>query len=335
VNSKLRFALIALAIVCLGVALSYPVSRYFENRVLDDEMGALRGMKQAAQTALADEKTDRSPKNAGVADAKTDQSPGIPEAESIGPDRGSEAAESGTAQAVPGEQAGPDASAAAPSGDQSPSAQEATRPIPEPTPFAFDEDRILPEYKPLYEENRDLVGWLRIDGTVIDYPVLQREDEEFYLTRDFYGRKNANGQLILDAGCDPFAPSLNLVISGHNMKSGKMFGGLQSFARAEFARRHPVIEFDTLFRRGQYRVVAAFYTWDYEARPDGFRYNVDIRYRRQLSSFLEQLDALKLYDTGVSVEFGDELIILSTCSYQTGDGRFAVVARRLRPGEQP
>jgi len=206
-------------------------------------------------------------------------------------------------------------------------------PTPSPTPFVFVEANILPEYRELYEQNADLVGWLKIDGTLIDYPVLKSDDEEYYMTRDFFGRKNYNGQLILDANCDPFTPSVNLVISGHNMKSGKMFGRLQYYASSDYARKHPIIEFDTLFRQGEYRLVAAFYTWDYEAREGGFQYNVNIQYRRQMTAFLEKLDEIKLYDTGVSVEFGDELLMLSTCSYQTGDGRFVVVARRLRPGE--
>jgi sortase B len=201
-------------------------------------------------------------------------------------------------------------------------------------PFVFDETKILAEYKPIYEKNHDMVGWLKIDGTPIDYPILQRVDEEYYLTHDFFQKKNANGQLILDAACDPYAPSLNLVISGHNMKSGKMFGNLQSYASERFARKHPFIEFDTLFRRGRYLVVTAFYTWDHEAREDGLRYNVDIRYSRQLGTFLDQLEPLKLYDTGAEIEFGDELLMLSTCSYQTADGRFVVIARRIRPGEK-
>ncbi len=206
-------------------------------------------------------------------------------------------------------------------------------PTPSPTPFVFDEDRILPEYRPMYEINHDMVGWLKIEGTTIDYPVLQRNDEAYYLTRDFYGRNNKNGQLILDAQCDAFEPSANLVISGHNMKSGAMFGSLQQYASRGFGRKHPILEFDTLFERNRYRLVAAFYAWDYEKRGDGFRYNADITYRLEMIRFLEELDQIKLYDTGVTVEFGDRLITLSTCSNETDDGRFVIVARLLREDE--
>jgi sortase B len=168
----------------------------------------------------------------------------------------------------------------------------------------------------------------------VDYPVLQRRTRILPDPR-LYGNNNANGQIILDAQCDPYTPDVNLVISGHDMKSGKMFGTLQRYASERFGKQHPIIEFDTLFRHGRYRLVAAFETWDYRMREGGFRYNVDIRYRLELKQYLEQLNQINLYDTGVPVEFGDELITLSTCSTQTDDGRFVVVARRLREGEQP
>lgn len=479
-NPKLRAMLISLAVLCIGVALYFPISRYFENKALDDEMDALRNLKLQAvgsleeQTDDADRTSDQdsvtlngktsetdpsaysydatnpqtdpseipqnpTPGAAGSAEETADGGLGKTMEENLRtpqvlkqPDSGLAAENAETdpgkgtdaswdvsgpqtgSTAQPGESSAPESrvtlvpgvpsssenltapapgeasaseSLAAPMPDTTrppasvknsstpePGASNRTvagqgnspeatlepsaagafsaatagskafaqpepalspQPTPAPTPFVFDETKILPEYRPLYEINHDLVGWLKIDGTSIDYPVLQRDDEAFYLSHDFYGKTNVNGQLILDAGCDPYTPSLNLVISGHNMKSGKMFGSLQSFASASFARKHPVIEFDTLFRKGRYFVVTAFYTWDHEAREDGFRYNVDIRYSLQLSMFLDQLEPLKLYDTGVSIEFGDELIMFSTCSYQTDDGRFVVIARRARPDEEP
>lgn len=387
----MRVALLVLAGLCLGIALYFPAVRLFENKSLDDEMDALRALKQrssgggAEQAVVEGERedaqaADRSSMETeaprmlplpGGAISETDPKDvlisGAPVSADPGKERGDDAGkafagrESREKQTgvrekdFAGKTAGTDRSmdsdaARGAEQSQNPFGMSGTSespavtgaadcpeppraPAPTPAPFVFDEEKILAEYKPLYAENQDAVGWLKIAGTPVDYPVLQRDDEEYYLTRDFYGRKNANGQLILSAECDPYTPSLNLVISGHNMKSGKMFGCLQNYASAGFARKNPVIEFDTLFRRGRYRVVTAFYTWDYQAREGGLRYNVDIRYRRQMTTFLEQLEPLKLYDTGVSVEFGDELLMLSTCSNQTDDGRFVVIARRERPGE--
>ncbi len=381
-NPKLRTALLLAAALSIAVALYYPITQFFENKTIDDEMDALRLMRmQGAKTGVLpkvdmpgtvqgsalsgfprDEETDRSKENpdsavslaenADAAQVETPralETPKAPEdaqytAEKLEGQLGKEAdafasiAKSGDliapgALPMPGESAVTSGRTVEPET----SAFSASHPVqqPEATPFVFDEDRILPEYKPMYEENPDLIGWLKIPGTVIDYPVLQREDEAYYLTRDFYGRDNKNGQLILDAQCDPYTPSANLVISGHNMKSGKMFGALMNYASRSFGKTHSTIEFDTLFEKGQYKLVAAFYAWDYEKYKDGFQYNADFRYRIEMIKYLEELGQVKLYDTGVDVEFGDTIITLSTCSYQTDEGRFVVVARRIREGENP
>lgn len=125
---------------------------------------------------------------------------------------------------------------------------------------------ILPKYKELYDINPDLIGWLTIDGTVIDYPVMQTmEDECYYLRLDYYGEPNQNGSLILDtdssAGtgtkdCDyanGTAPSTNLIIHGHTMKSGEMFGNLKLYADEEYGREHNIIYFDSLYEEREYQ----------------------------------------------------------------------------------
>jgi sortase B len=404
-NSRLRTALIVIAVVCFAVSLSFPIMRYFENKALDDEMNALRELKKQATVSASPDapnavgKPSAAPSDLANTDRsaalKTSEAQALPQTEGTGGSdhsrsadgdevSGAEAAAEGSAdvqedfgyqrnseeqtEVQPSEHGAktiePAAQAGAKGTKPATARTEAVHPeegstgfdgypdggsagrdatgldaglsgaAAEKPPFVFDEDNILLEYKQVYAQNEDLIGWLRIEGAQIDHPVLQRKgDDEYYLTRDFYGKKNDNGQLILEAGCDPFEPSMNLVISGHNMKSGKMFGRLQRYASRDFGLKHAIIEFDTLFEKNRYALVAAFYTWDYAVREGGFRYNVDIRYKRELDSFLKQLDEHKLYDTGVSVEFGDQLIMLSTCSYQTDEGRFVVVARRIRPGE--
>lgn len=198
----------------------------------------------------------------------------------------------------------------------------------------LDEDRILPELKEIYALNHDLVGWLYIDGTNIDYPVVQHWNREYYLRRDFYGKDNANGQIILDTGCDPYTPSYNLVISGHHMNSGAMFGKLQQYKDAEFWRAHKVVEFDTLMERKRYVVFAAFYSADYDENEEGFRYSVNIQYKRDADEWLKEIHAYQIYYTGIEAEFGDEFITLTTCDHsRRDDGRFVVVARRIREGE--
>ncbi|MBR1559967.1 MAG: class B sortase, partial [Clostridia bacterium] len=199
---------------------------------------------------------------------------------------------------------------------------------------ALDEDRILPELREIYALNHDLVGWLYAEGTNIDYPVVQHEDPNYYLRRDFYGNDNANGQIILYAGCDPYTPSYNLVISGHHMNSGAMFGRLQEYRDSSYWQTHRLVEFDSLMERKQYVVFAAFYSADYDEYEEGFRYSVNIQFKVDYDRWIKEIRANQLYPTGIDVAFGDEFITLTTCDHsRRDDGRFVVVARRIREGE--
>ena len=211
-----------------------------------------------------------------------------------------------------------------------------TGPLPYPLKekVELDPDAILPELKEIYELNHDLVGWITIPDSVIDYPVVQRADSDFYLDHDFYGEENINGQIILDTRCDPYTPSYNLVISGHHMKNGSMFGDLPQYARKGYWEKHKVLEFDTLMSRKQYVVFASFYSADYDEDEEGFRYNVDIQYDIDVDQWMEQIRENQNYDTGIDVEFGDEFITLTTCNRaRHRNGRFVVVCRKIREGE--
>lgn len=209
------------------------------------------------------------------------------------------------------------------------------QPYPEKEKVVFDEADILPEFRELYEINSDLVGWIAIPDTVIDYPVVQSGDSEFYLEHDFYGEKNSNGQIILDAKCDPYTPSYNLVVSGHNMKSGSMFGSLVNYANESYWKRHRTLEMDVLTEHREYVVFAAFFSADYDVDEEGFRYNVDIQYQLDMRKWLEEIRANELYETGVDVAFGDEFLTLTTCNHsRRKDGRFVLVCRRIREGEK-
>lgn len=198
----------------------------------------------------------------------------------------------------------------------------------------LDESKILPELKEIYALNHDLVGWLYIEDTNIDYPVVQAEDGKFYLKHDFYGRSNANGQIILEDKCDPYTPSYNLVISGHHMNSGAMFGRLGKYKDRDYWETHKVVEFDTLMARKRYVIFAAFYSADYNEHEEGFRYSADIQYKLDADMWLEEIRKNQIYETGIKAEFGDEFITLTTCDHSRRyDGRFVVVARRIREGE--
>jgi len=200
----------------------------------------------------------------------------------------------------------------------------------------LDKSKILPELKDIYELNHDLVGWLYIDDTNIDYPVVQNpEDRTFYLTHDFYGKSNANGQIIMEDKCDPWTPSYNLVLSGHHMNSGAMFGKLGQYKDKAYWETHKIVEFDTLMARKRYVVFAAFYSADYNENEKGFRYSADIQYKMDADLWLGEIQANQIYETGIETEFGDEFITLTTCDHtRRSIGRFVVVARRIREGER-
>ena len=223
-------------------------------------------------------------------------------------------------------------------------------PVPTPTPdrrarseplpylykekVVFDESLILDDMRQIYELNHDVVGWIRIPDTVVDYPVVQTDDEDYYLKHDFYGKDNANGQIIMDRNCDPYTPSYNLVISGHHMNSGKMFGNLPDYSSKSYWEKHRFIEFDTLLDHRQYVIFAAFHSADYDIDEEGFRYNADIQYRVDAEMWLEEVRQNQIYDTGIDVQYGDEFLTLTTCNRtRRRDGRFVVVARRIREGE--
>ena len=223
-------------------------------------------------------------------------------------------------------------------------------PVPSPTPdrsirtdalpypykekVLLDEEKILPELREIYDLNHDLVGWIYIPDTVVDYPVVQTEDSEFYLTHDFYGEENVNGQIILDTRCDPYTPSYNLVISGHHMNNGSMFGGLTQYSSRSYWEKHRFVSFDTLMARKEYVIFAAFYSADYDEDEEGFRYNADIQYRKEAEQWLAEIRENQLYDTEIDADFGDEFITLTTCTRtRRRDGQFVLVCRRIREGE--
>ena len=194
-----------------------------------------------------------------------------------------------------------------------------------------EEPGILPQYQSLFEENPDLAGWIRIEGTAIDYPVMMTpEDPEYYLRRDFYGEKSVSGVPFIGAGCTLNPRSDHVVIYGHNMDNGTMFHDLLNFSEEEYWKEHPTIQFDTLEKEGTYEILAAFYTQIYpEDRTDVFRYYqvIDLSDPDLFLWFLENIEGAALYETGVSAQYGDRFLTLSTCSYHVEEGRFVVVAR--------
>ncbi len=190
---------------------------------------------------------------------------------------------------------------------------------------------ILDEYAGLYAENSDTIGWLKIDGTEIDNVVMYvPRNNDKYLHTDFYGSYSYRGCLFVDGWCDVLS-SDNIIIYGHNMKDGSMFGALMGYVSEDFYKQHRLISFDTVYEKQSYEIVAAINTSLVPDGADGFKYYeyTGSGDEESFDEYAEFIEENRLYDTGIELSPGDKLLTLSTCAYHTDDGRFIVVARKI------
>ena len=196
----------------------------------------------------------------------------------------------------------------------------------------------LLRYDQLYALNHDFFGWLKIEDTKIDYPVMYTPtDSEYYLHRDFFKNYSESGMLFVDGDCP--AKGNYYLIYGHHMLNGTMFGKLPDYGDYDYYQKHKIINFDTLYERRQYEVCAVFYAKVYDVRDEEGHfcyYNYkDLSSQAVFDEYVANIKQIELYDTGITPQYGDELIALSTCNYHTDDGRFVVVARRIKDEKQP
>ena len=198
---------------------------------------------------------------------------------------------------------------------------------PKPEPPVVEE---FHKYDALHEQNPDLFGWIEISGTKINYPVMHTPDDpEYYLHRAFDGTKSSSGVPFLDGDC--YEGCGNYIVYGHHMTNGSMLAALSDYKSEDFWKEHPVIQFDTLDEAGEYDVLAAFYAKVYRVDDESaFRFYAytDLTDEETFNGFVSQAKEVSLYDTGVTAEYGDTLLTLTTCSYHTSNGRFVVIARQ-------
>lgn len=191
---------------------------------------------------------------------------------------------------------------------------------------------VLEEYQTLYNKNKSLIGWLKIDDTIIDYPVMQTSNNEYYLDHNFNQEYDKNGSLFLDCDCSIYPRSTNLIIYGHHMKSGQMFGQLQKYAKESYAEKHSVIQFDSIYEKATYQVMYVFRSQVYNEDDLVFKYYqfINANSEEEFDSYMEEMEEMSLFDTGVTASYGDSLLTLSTCDHSQTDGRFVVVAKRIQ-----
>ena len=173
---------------------------------------------------------------------------------------------------------------------------------------------------PLFEQNRDCIGWLSIPGTNLDYPVMHTPEVPLkYLRRDFFGNRSQSGVPFLDWRCN--LTDDNLIIYGHNMKAGTMFAGITAYTDVAYQKAHPVIEYETeqgcvvytIFAVVRLRKTDRWYSFLRTEDEDSFcRAVTDVQSR-------------VLYDTGITPSPGQQMLTLSTCYGSHDDDRLVVI----------
>lgn len=192
-------------------------------------------------------------------------------------------------------------------------------------------------YRNLYLENADMVGWIQIEGTSIDYPVMQTPaDPNYYLKHDFEKHYTDYGCPFMQADCDALAPSDNLIIYGHNMKDGSLFADLAKYGSKDFWQTHKTVWFDTELGSYAYEIFAVIHMTVQADDADAFPFYrfVDAAAPEDFAAYVSACKARALYDTGIFAEYGDRLLTLSTCDNITDDGRLLVIANKPKQNRE-
>ena len=185
----------------------------------------------------------------------------------------------------------------------------------------------------LRKENKDIIGWLEIKDTNINYPILQAKDNDYYLDHNYKKEKSISGSLFLDASFDIENGSTNYLIYGHRNKNGLMFEDLMKYAKKDFYEKHKTFNFTTLEEDATYEIISVFYSRVYYTdEKDVFRYYyfVNAKNEDEFNDFIYNAKKASIYNTGVDANYKDQLITLSTCEYSQDNGRFVVVAKKIK-----
>lgn len=204
-----------------------------------------------------------------------------------------------------------------------------------PTTLPTEPDDVNAGYSPvenpwlqeLKEQNSDLVGWLTVEGTNIDYPVMQNfKKEDFYLNHDFSKRRDGHGTPFLDADCR-LSASENLIIYGHHMQDNTMFQNLMKFRSQAFCEAHGSIHLDTVEDSRDYQVVFVMVISAQEAQAFPYHQKINLSREADYLDFLEQCQQYAVWQGQQLPKPGTGLLTLSTCEYTKEDGRLVIVAQ--------
>ena len=202
----------------------------------------------------------------------------------------------------------------------------------DPTQVTEEKTEKMLKLEELQKENNEIIGWLEIEGTNINYPVLQTNDNSFYLSHNYKKEKATGGSLFLDKDFDLVNGSSNYLIYGHRNTKGLMFEDLMKYAKEDFYKEHTKIKFTTNKEDSVYEIMSVFYSRVYyKSEKNVFRYYYFVisNNEQEYNDFVNNAKKSSIYNTGVNANYGDQLLTLSTCEYSQEDGRFVVVAKKI------
>lgn len=199
------------------------------------------------------------------------------------------------------------------------------------------QDKILKEYRKLYKENNDMYGWIKIDGTGVNYPVMfTPKDPNFYENKNWEKQvcyNNVGSSIFIDgrttSNCN------NIIVYGHNMRNGSMFGSLKEYKEKDFYKDHKFIEFDTLYKKQKYEIISVSKAVVYyeEQPPEGeylFYMNLKLNSKNEFDNYINNIKQNAYYKIDKDAEYGDSLITLCTCDYWTENARLLIVAKKIK-----
>lgn len=183
-------------------------------------------------------------------------------------------------------------------------------------------DRI--DFNALLALNPETIGWVQIEGTPLEYPVTQTDNNDFYLSHNFLKEASFEGAIFRDYLSGPVS-TRNHVLYGHYMSDESMFGSLWNYQDQAYFKLHPVIQFDQPGNPGDWEIFSVYITEaEYDYRQPSFANDTEF------INYMNRLKARSMYDTGVVITPTDEVLTLSTCIYTFDDARFAVHARKIK-----
>lgn len=185
------------------------------------------------------------------------------------------------------------------------------------------------------------MGWIKIDGTEIDYPVVQADDNDYYLNHNFDKEKESRGTIFMDYTSDPNLGYMNTVIHGHNWLDDTVFSELPQYSDIDYYREHPVIEYNTRTEMHKWKIFAVFITTASADEDNGYVFNYVYPDMGGINfdGYMAEINKRTLYYTGVDVNENDKILTLSTCTREVdtrsyrADCRIVILARMVRDGE--